>query len=593
MLEKFKNALLGTRSCADVNNLKQLRMTWFYHFCSLLAITIFAMYGIVHFAFDKKIIMGTMDLVSAAALVANLIFFRISKKLQIASSIALFICMILFTMSVIDGGVVQMGIIWVLCFPILSLYMKGKKEGLLFILIFMLLYITLAVLDYFKVYDTPYSVATFAYVFSAFVVVSIMTYFYEDTNARSEEIIHNQVYTDQLTCLPNRLQLIEDIKNEKDLKLVMVNIDDFKGINDLYGSKMGDLVLLALTDIFLEIQKDEKKMFRIYKLHADEFAVLLKGVRNKKEISNFINTVNSKLMREITINNTEIVISITCGIADHRKDILTDADMALKLAKDQKKHFVYFNDSLKFSQKNKENIRSLKNIKRAVVSDGITPYFQPIQNNSSGKIEKYECLMRLIVGREVLTPNFFMQLAKRSKLYPHLTKTMMDKSFKTLRDSKYEFSVNVSIDDILNDDTVEFIMETLRYYNISHRVVFEIIESEKIEDDDKVSDFIRNAKKLGCRIAIDDFGAGYSNFDYILRMNVDFIKIDSSLIKNIDKDKSSQILAETIVSFSKKLNIGTIAEYVHSREVYNKVRELEIDYSQGYYIGRPMPSLIK
>ncbi|MBA7671961.1 Cyclic di-GMP phosphodiesterase CdpA [subsurface metagenome] len=94
-------------------------------------------------------------------------------------------------------------------------------------------------------------------------------------------------------------------------------------------------------------------------------------------------------------------------------------------------------------------------------------------------------------------------------------------------------------------------------------------------------------KSLGCKIAIDDFGSGYSNFEYILRLAVNYIKIDASLIKNVDKDKNAQIIVATIVGFSKKLGIKTIAESVHSKKVYEKVGKLGVDYSQGYHLGEP------
>ncbi|HOV15378.1 MAG TPA: EAL domain-containing protein, partial [Spirochaetota bacterium] len=105
---------------------------------------------------------------------------------------------------------------------------------------------------------------------------------------------------------------------------------------------------------------------------------------------------------------------------------------------------------------------------------------------------------------------------------------------------------------------------------------------------DKIKDFISFAKFLGCKIAIDDFGSGYSNFSHVLRLNVDYIKIDSSMIKNIDKDENSQIITRTIVNFAKELGLKTISEYVHNEDVFNMVYDLGVDYSQGYYFGEPV-----
>ena len=160
--------------------------------------------------------------------------------------------------------------------------------------------------------------------------------------------------------------------------------------------------------------------------------------------------------------------------------------------------------------------------------------------------------------------------------------------FNLFCNNDYEFTINLSIDDILNKDTIDFIVSTLNYYDLSERITFELIESDKMEENKDVQNFIYNMKKLGCRIAIDDFGAGYSNFEYILRLNVDYIKIDASLIKNIVSDKSSQVITQTIVDFSQRLNIKTIAEHVSNRNIFEKVKELNIDYSQGNYISEPL-----
>jgi c-di-GMP phosphodiesterase len=122
---------------------------------------------------------------------------------------------------------------------------------------------------------------------------------------------------------------------------------------------------------------------------------------------------------------------------------------------------------------------------------------------------------------------------------------------------------------------------------IAHRVIFEILESEGVKNFDIMAEFIKNVKAMGCTIAIDDFGSGYSNFDYIIKLNVDYIKIDSSIIKNLDTDGNSMIIAKMIVNAAKELGILTIAEFVHSKSVYEKCLELGIDYSQGYFFSEP------
>jgi EAL domain-containing protein (putative c-di-GMP-specific phosphodiesterase class I) len=164
---------------------------------------------------------------------------------------------------------------------------------------------------------------------------------------------------------------------------------------------------------------------------------------------------------------------------------------------------------------------------------------------------------------------------------------MIEKTFKIFNNNHLEFSINLTIDDILNNDIKEFIFYMLKIYNVGSRLVFEIVESESIENFEEVCSFIKNVKLFGCKIAIDDFGTGYSNFQYLLKLNADYIKIDGSLIKDIYKNRTSEIVCKNIVNFAKDLNIKTIAEFVENESIFNKVKELGIDYSQGYYFSKP------
>ena len=138
----------------------------------------------------------------------------------------------------------------------------------------------------------------------------------------------------------------------------------------------------------------------------------------------------------------------------------------------------------------------------------------------------------------------------------------------------------------MSGEIFKFILEKLKNSKASKRVIFELLESDAIEEFKRVERFISEVKRYGAKIAIDDFGSGYSNFGYLTKMSADFIKIDGSLIKDMDVDNNAFIVVETIVQFAKKLGIKTIAEFVHSSTVMDKVKEMGIDYSQGYHIDK-------
>jgi EAL domain-containing protein (putative c-di-GMP-specific phosphodiesterase class I) len=164
---------------------------------------------------------------------------------------------------------------------------------------------------------------------------------------------------------------------------------------------------------------------------------------------------------------------------------------------------------------------------------------------------------------------------------------MIDKSFAVFEKNDLEFSINLSIEDVMNSKLFYFIIEKLKNSNAASRLTFEILESESIEDFNKVEKFINEVKRYGVKIAIDDFGSGYSNFSYLIKIKADYIKIDGSLITDIDTDRSASLVVQTIVDFAQKLGMKTVAEYVHSSVVMDKVKELGIDYSQGFYIDEP------
>jgi len=231
-------------------------------------------------------------------------------------------------------------------------------------------------------------------------------------------------------------------------------------------------------------------------------------------------------------------------------------------------------------------------IKNALNDDRIVPFYQAIYNTKTKKIEKYECLVRLI-GKDgkVYSPFYFLDIAKKSRQYLLITKKVIEKSFEYFKDKDFEFSINLTLEDIIDKNMREFILKKLHEYNIGHKVVFEIVESEEIVDFDEINEFIANVRELGCKIAIDDFGSGYSNFAYLIKLKADYIKIDGSLIKDILTNKNSEEIVSTIINFSKKQGFKTIAEFVSSKELFDKISELGIDYVQGYYIGEPKKTI--
>jgi EAL domain-containing protein (putative c-di-GMP-specific phosphodiesterase class I) len=290
--------------------------------------------------------------------------------------------------------------------------------------------------------------------------------------------------------------------------------------------------------------------------------------------------------------NNEIAIRVTIGGSYLIQGAIEKADIALKSAKNSRKSFLIYDEDLNIENKYKNNMQWVKKLKQAIKDDKIIPYYQPIFDNKSGKLASCECLIRLIDDDEVISPFHFLDIAKKSRLYGTLTKIMLRKSCQYFENIDCDFSVNMSVEDMLDIEVVNYVKQMIRKYDVAQKIVFEILESEGIENYKEVSSFISDMKALGCRIAIDDFGSGYSSFEYILELDVDYIKIDGSLIKNLDSDKNAQVVTQTIVDFAKKLNMLTIAEYVHNDKVFTKVKEFNVDRTQGFYLAEPQKDIL-
>ncbi len=401
--------------------------------------------------------------------------------------------------------------------------------------------------------------------------------------------IEFQFYNDHLTKLPNRRKLIEYIDKQQHYVLMIINIDKFQEVNDLYGHIVGDEILKQLAS-FLE--KEIEKDTILFKLNSDEYALLFSQNYDLDYFTTYTNmlllNINKANFNIANLKNS-IFINCTIGIAYGDKALLTNADIALKIAKKRKQHFLIYDPSMQVEHEYEQNLKWTKKIKDAIINDKIEPLFQPIVDCQTQEVVKYESLMRMVdENGEYIAPTYFLELAKKNKLYSSLTKIMINKTFDIFQNLNYMVSINLSVDDILNNEIVTLIKQRLSTDNsMRNKIVFEIIESEGIENFDSVVEFINEIKPYGCKISIDDFGTGYSNFEYLMKLKVDYIKIDASMIKNIDVNNESKIITETIVDFAKKLNIKTVGEFVYSKEVFEKIKEIGVDYAQGYYFGKP------
>ncbi|WP_373001216.1 EAL domain-containing protein [Sulfurimonas sp.] len=407
----------------------------------------------------------------------------------------------------------------------------------------------------------------------------------------STEYIYKQAYLEKLTQLPNRSKLLKELPSHFGKMLFLLNIDNFTLVNDFYGHSVGDLVLKNIASVLNEYAREEEAT--VFKLPSDEYAFILEKTYTTKELEDVIEKLLLSIKNtSINVNEYIINVDVTMGAAMITKDEsgLINADMTLKLAKSSNKNYLIFDESLMLVKHYETNLKMASKLRNAIQTDNIIPYFQPIYCTKTGAIKKYEALVRLRDDDgTMLSPFTFLEIAQKIKLYPEITKIMIEKTFSFFKKNGFSFTINLSFEDILNRDTRDFIFKKIEEYGIAKQLTFEILETQQMEDEVLVQEFIKTVYKYGADIAIDDFGSGFANFIHMTKMKAEYIKIDGSLIKNIDTDKNSLLVVETIIIFAQKLNMKTVAEFVHSKEIFDIVCGLNIDYAQGYYLSEPLP----
>lgn len=409
---------------------------------------------------------------------------------------------------------------------------------------------------------------------------------------KTEELKSHYI-TDQLTGLYNKRCLEEKLLQKKRQTIVLLNIDNFKIINNNFGFLFGDKVLQQIAKILKEFQKEQFKLFR---LQGDEFVFLSdtetleEGKILAKKIQKYFN--NKKLYQD----SIPLHITFSYGIdqSDLRDLLLSSSLVIQEYRQNNTKNLigVYQSDSL-FEQSQKYNLHWVDRIRECMQNDRIEVMFQPIKNIQEDKIEKFEALSRVITkDGETIMPDDFIKALVLSGFITQFTKKVIDKAFKEISGTQYSISVNITNEDLKENYLLQYLEEKSTQYNIKkEKVILEVLETVSSVNETKSLKQLQRLKKEGYQIAIDDFGTEHSNFGRLLTLDVDIIKIDGSFIKNIETNQNAHEIVKAIILFAHNIGKKVIAEYVFSKEVFEKIKELNVDFAQGYYIDKPRATI--
>ena len=400
--------------------------------------------------------------------------------------------------------------------------------------------------------------------------------------------------TDPLTKAYNRVylrDLVEKI-NLYNYDVAMLDLDHFKKVNDNFGHDMGDYVLVNFVKL---LQKSIRSKDIIIRFGGEEFLLFL--YKEKKKESQATEVMQRVLKTVSQYNfvyeNSSLQITCSAGLVKEAfkynsvQQVIKKADERLYSAKSRGRNRIVESDTLDGAAVLSERL-SLGSVKQALDEERLLCHFQPIFTLSTKKIAKYEALVRLRgEGEKLYYPNQFLDTIEGTNVYRDLTKNVLEIVFEKIAEHQIAMSMNLNLSDIIDNSIYEMLIKELEASkSLAQFLTIELLEYESLAND-ILLDRIVAIKSYGVKIALDDFGSGYSNFSIFENLPIDIIKIDGSLVKNIDNSKTSYIIVESIARLAKRLGLVVIAEFVHSKAVLDVLEELDVRCGQGFYLGKP------
>ena len=401
---------------------------------------------------------------------------------------------------------------------------------------------------------------------------------------------------DNLTATYTKYYLSELFNHDKVNKyhVLLLDIDEFKEVNKKYGKVFGDKVIRLFSQ---NILNDLSSSAKVIRTGGTEFLILIP--KKEGEVESLANNLFTRLREQkyfydqdkiqLSISMSAMNTPLNAVSIQHIQRLLDEKLLEIK-SKGKNALGIIDTNSL-------ENIHysDIDYIKESLEEERLLCLYQPIYNTKTKEIVKYEALVRLVDkdnSEKLISPFHFMDIIKGTSQYIKMSRLVFNHVFATLQ--KYpeiEVSVNVDLDDLDNEEMMHMIRTNLSHHHeIANRLTFEILEEHEIKDYDKVQEIFKQLKTYGSKIALDDFGSGYASYGYLIRLDIDILKIDGTLIRELQKNplRAKEVL-KSIKELADKFGYEVVAEFVSHEDIYEMVKELDITYTQGYYLGEPRP----
>lgn len=408
-----------------------------------------------------------------------------------------------------------------------------------------------------------------------------------DTNS---EDVNNSKFYDAEFGMPNIVKYKHDLNKKLFDKIAMIEITTADSTIAYVGQEKFYETSKDIWKVLEGIVTDKhvREYLNFYIVNYKTYIITCSNAITQDDFTKFVRELHSEL-GFVTSEKTNISEVARFVVVPNCYDMIKVGTSALYANRSSQENFIVCKDFELEIDNLADETFYIELIKRAIDNNSVVPHYQGMRNNETDTIDKYEALMRIEDDGKVYYPNSFLEVAKKFKLYNKISKIMITKVLDEFEDRDEAISINVSLYDIESTSFREWIINRLRNYRKPDRVVVEFVETEECNDLNLMKEFIKDVRSCGSKIAIDDFGSGYSTFATIANLSPDFIKIDGSIVSEISTNDVNLKILNTICYLAKSLSINTIAEYVDSAAVQALVKENDVNHSQGFYFSKPKP----
>ena len=425
------------------------------------------------------------------------------------------------------------------------------------------------------------------------------------------EQLSYQATHDDLTGLYNRREFenqLDSALNESNRQIashsiLYIDLDQFKVVNDTSGHVAGDTLLIQLSGLFRSKIREHDLLAR---LGGDEFGIILRDCPNAKADEIAKNLLESVENFVFHWHDRKFQIGISVGLVHLDQQLTTvsetliAADSACYIAKERGRNCIHVYRATDEDQLRRHSeMKWLQRLKQSLEEDRFMLYAQSITSTRDADDTHYEILLRLDIDGEVFKPNTFLTAAERYNLMPNIDRWVIQHAFETINRIHNNdhathhlpcFNINLSGQSISKDDFLDFLLNRFELHEIDPTTItFEITETAAIANLDRAVSFMNSLRRMGCKFALDDFGSGLSSFGYLTNLPIDFIKIDGKIVRDCTTNPVHHSIIKAINQIAHIMNLQTIAEFAENQALVTHLRELGLDYVQGYAISLPAP----